>query len=457
MPGRRIFWLFFLPGVAGVFTHAIAIQYWDFSPTPAFLTAMFATVVTALLISSLVGRTLQEMRRSIERYGAGLLEHRTEIPNTAEFVELATAMNNMARDTHNRLDKLTNERAEQEAVLAAMIEGILAVDNEQNIIRTNRAAGEILNFNHKEAAGRSIQEVVRQPDCLKFIQSALDADGNSMRELQLHSNDRNRRLVLNALPLHDLAEREIGILLVINDVTQLRRLEQVRSDFVANVSHELMTPVTSIKGFIETMLEEGDTQDPEGQRRFLEIVLRQSNRMHSIINDLLALSRLEESSEEETRARWENAALCSLVEDSIQICAQKAEECDIEISLECQNSLHVSVNPALIEQALSNLIDNAIKYSPEDTRVEIRCEEADGMAKISVQDQGCGIAREHLPRIFERFYRVDKARSRKVGGTGLGLSIVKHIAHIHGGTVDVQSRPGAGSTFSIYLPIDPQK
>ena len=239
-------------------------------------------------------------------------------------------------------------------------------------------------------------------------------------------------------------------MIVLNDVTRLQRLEGVRRDFVANVSHELRTPITSIKGFIET-LRDGAIRRPADAEKFLEIVAKQADRMNSIIEDLLLLSRVEQDTRE-AKVVLESTPIKGVILEAVQVCEPKAHAKDIRITVNCPDGLTARINPALLEQAIINLIDNAIKYSEPGCPVDVEAEEHASEVVIRVRDKGCGIEPEHLPRIFERFYRVDKARSRKLGGTGLGLSIVNHIIQAHEGTVDVQSTPGAGSTFSIHLP-----
>ena len=234
-----------------------------------------------------------------------------------------------------------------------------------------------------------------------------------------------------------------------NDVTQLRRLEDMRRDFVANVSHELKTPLTAIKGFVET-LHQGQA-DPEEARRFLGIIARHVDRLNVIIEDLLMLSRIEDQAER-AEIKRETVRLRDVFGNAVQICRPAADAKRIRIRVAGDETLTASVDPVLLEQAVVNLLDNAVKYSDPEREVEISGRAADREIRIRVQDQGVGIERRHLPRLFERFYRVDKARSRAVGGTGLGLAIVKHIAQAHGGHVSVESTVGEGSRFTIHLP-----
>jgi two-component system phosphate regulon sensor histidine kinase PhoR len=243
---------------------------------------------------------------------------------------------------------------------------------------------------------------------------------------------------------------KVGALVVLTDVTGLRQVDRVRKDFVANVSHELRTPITTVKGFAET-LTDGTAHDPGDVSRFLEIIGSHADRMEKIIEDLLTLSRLELDGGRQAMD-LDRVDLSDPVRRAVDACRPGAERKGITIETSLRSGVTIDADPHLLEQALVNLIDNAVKYSGDGSRVRVGCEEKAGGVVISVEDEGCGIAGEHLSRIFERFYRVDKARSRRLGGTGLGLAIVKHVAQIHGGRVDVRSTPGRGSVFSIHFP-----
>jgi len=408
-----------------------------------------AAALLSLLISRRITYPLEAMTAIAIRFSQGDLTQRIPPQPTRELDDLAEGMNHMAVHLDERIRTALRQRNEQEAMLLSMTEGILAVDNNEQVLKLNQAAASLLGINPITAQGRSIQEAIRNSDLQQFIARVLLSDDSIEGEIVLGTR-RNCYMQLHGTVLADEDGRRIGALVVMNDVTRLRRLETVRRDFVANVSHELKTPITSIKGFVETLLD-GSAQDPADIQRFLAIIAKHTDRMSAIIEDLLSLSRLEQQSETTTVSLMDTPLRPVLVL-AMQNCETQAQE--KEIVLECQGDplLHAAIYPPLLEQAVTNLIDNAIKYSDPQSviRIAAASEEAGGVV-ISVQDQGCGISPEHLPRLFERFYRVDTGRSRRLGGTGLGLAIVKHIAQVHQGTVSVESVPGEGSTFSIHL------
>jgi two-component system, OmpR family, phosphate regulon sensor histidine kinase PhoR len=361
-------------------------------------------------------------------------------------------LNHMAEELDDKIGTLTRERNEREAVLSSMVEGVLAVDPDERIIAVNAAAAGLIDGEPTAAEGRTIQEVLRNPALQRVVAQTLSGQEPVEADIVMHVGSEDRYLQANGTLLHasDADQSPVGAVVVLNDVTRLKRLEAVRRDFVANVSHELKTPVTSIKGFAET-LEDGALDDPDAARRFVRIIAGQADRLNSIIGDLLALSTLEQS-ENEPHLSLEEADVCDVVHVAVEVCEPKAQAKGVAIGVSCASRPLAAVNRPLLEQAIVNLVDNAVKYSPEGSAVEVSLIEAVGEIVISVRDQGQGVPREHLPRLFERFYRVDKARSRDLGGTGLGLAIVKHIAQVHGGSVSVDSRVGEGSTFRIHLP-----
>ncbi len=410
---------------------------------------LLLAALLSLFVSRRISKPLESIRRGAEQFAAGDFSYRLHSLGSAEVGALAETMNQMAAQLEERLQTVSKERNQREAVLSSMVEGVLAVDTDGQIISLNKAAAQFFNvFQPETAAGRSIEEVFRNVKLQRFVAEVLE--GQETRECELViQNHQAYYLQARGTNLLGAQNRRIGAVVVFNDVSRLRRLENLRRDFVANVSHELKTPITSIKGFVETLLD-GAINDPVEAERFLKIVAKHADRLNAIIEDLLMLSRLEQGGKE--GMDMQPAGLCGLMNSAVEVCAQRAAEKNITIRVECSEDLTAIVNPPLIEQALINLIGNAVKYSANGKTVVVSARTERGGVVLSVKDHGYGIEKEHLERLFERFYRVDKGRSRQEGGTGLGLSIVKHIAQAHGGTVSVQSRYGEGSTFSVFIP-----
>ena len=428
--------------------HALVSLYWRIGVI-AVVVALVAALI-GLYVTGRMARQMREVEEGARAFAAGDFSRKMAVPRTEEFASVAESLNAMADELDEKIRTVTRERNEREAVLVSMIEGVLAVDVEERVLTLNEAAARLLGTSRRDAVGRSIQEIVRNPELQGVVAATLAGDGPVEAELTLRVGAADHTLQAHASLLHgEDDDGAVGAVVVLNDVTRLKRLEQVRRDFVANVSHELKTPVTSIKGFTETLLD-GAAEDPEASRRFLTIIAGQADRLNSIIEDLLALSTLEATSE--GRPAMEHADICDVVGVAREVCEPKARVREIDLVTMCTGPVFAPVNPPLLEQAVVNLIDNAVKYSPPGSQVDVRVDQTGDQVVVRVADHGPGIPREHLPRLFERFYRVDKARSRDLGGTGLGLSIVKHIAQVHRGRVAVESTLGKGSTFSIYLP-----
>jgi two-component system phosphate regulon sensor histidine kinase PhoR len=406
-------------------------------------------VFLSFVVSHRISKPLRDMKEAAELFANGDFGVRLPPQKSEEVGGLADSMNWMAAQLDEKIQTIERQANEQEAVLSSMVEGVLAVDANEHIIHMNRSAADLVAMDPEEAEGKALQEVVRNSDLQRFVKKTLASQNPMEGDLVFH-NGHDRFLQVHGTILRDAHEQSIGALIVLHDVTKLRRLENVRRDFVANVSHELRTPITSIKGFVET-LQDGASEDPEAAQRFLKIVARQADRLNAIVEDLLSLSRIEQGAERGD-IPLEGTRIRAVLEAAIQTCRHKAKKKDIELALDCDRDLATQLNAELLEQAVVNLIDNAIKYSDTGSSVRVQAVAPDAGIAIAVQDHGCGITAEHLPRLFERFYRVDKARSREMGGTGLGLAIVKHIAQAHGGTVGVESEPGKGSTFTICLP-----
>jgi two-component system phosphate regulon sensor histidine kinase PhoR len=406
--------------------------------------------VLSLLISRRISQPIIGIERIAERFAAGELDLRVPTPPSAELATLAGSLNRMAVQLGERITTITEQRNELDAVLSSMVEGVFAVDNRGRLVSVNRAAAQLLGIDPAQTQNRHMEEVIRNVDLQQFVRQTLAGVPPAEADIALPLNG-GRSFSLHGAALTDARGRRSGAVIVLNDMTRIRRLEAIRRDFVANVSHELKTPVTSIQGFVEALVE-GGVKEPAQVERYLSIIARHTSRLNGIIDDLLTLSRLEEAGERRA-LRFDVGAVKPVLEEAINLSGVKADEKQMTIELACDDDVEARINPPLLEQAVINLIDNAIKYSSEGSRIRVETRKDQTQVSIVVTDEGCGIPPEHLPRIFERFYVVDKSRSRKLGGTGLGLAIVKHIAQAHGGRVAVASTPGKGSTFTIHLPV----
>lgn len=416
----------------------------------SFLLALLVAAIT-LFISRRLSRPLHDMAAGADRFAAGDFSREIPLAGPSEMVELAGALNRMARELDKQIQTVISQRNKLEAIFDAMIEGILTIDRHERITALNGAACRLLETTvERQAIGRTILEVVRNSAFKRFIQEALQTDEPLERELHLaHSQLGDRTIQAHSVQIQD--QEHPQILLVLHDVTRLKELENLRRDFVANVSHELRTPITAIQGFVETLLD-GALEDPQHRRQFMEIIAKQSSRLKAIIEDLLTLSRIEE---ERRAIATKPEYLATVLAAALDVCRPRAAAKEISLHLHCPTDLMATINAPLLELAIVNLIDNAIKYSGT-VSVDVRAAAENDRISISVADQGEGIAPAHQHRIFERFYRVDRARSRKQGGTGLGLAIAKHIALSHNGDISLLSRSGHGTTFTIMLPADRQ-
>jgi two-component system, OmpR family, phosphate regulon sensor histidine kinase PhoR len=443
--------------VQAVIRAAVSLTSLDEALTSVRLKIAFGGLVIAVLaalvslaVARRISQPIEEIKRGAARFADGDLTHRLPSPDTEEMAGLAETLNRMAAQLDERIKTVFQQRNELEAVLSSMLEGVIAIDRSERIINMNPAAGRMFDCDPAKVQGRNIQEVVRNLAIQRFVTRVLTTSEAISDDFILYRAE-ERTLNIHSSPLYDSSSVQIGALLVMNDVTQLRHLENVRRDFVANVSHEIKTPLTAIKGFVET-LQQGTVEDKAEQERFLGIVLKHVNRLGAILEDLLALSRMEQENGIE-EVRLSTGKIKDVIQTAIQVCQPKAAARDITINVDAAEDLSANLDATLLEQAFVNLIDNAVKYSDDGSQVWISTAQKKREITIKFADQGSGIPNKHLSRLFERFYRVDKARSRKLGGTGLGLAIVKHIVQAHGGHITVESSLGQGSTFTVHLPL----
>jgi two-component system phosphate regulon sensor histidine kinase PhoR len=392
------------------------------------------------------------IQEAARHYAREDFDYEFAVDTPEEIRALAETLNTMASQLKTRISTIMRQRNELGAMLSSMLEAVIVLDTRLLIKTMNPAAVSLIHKSLDEAIGRSILEVVRNSELHDFSQRVL-SNGETLEESVVLYDTVPCYLQAHGTVIRSERGDVEGVLLVMNDITRLKQLENMRKDFVANVSHELKTPITSIKGFVET-LQDGALEDAERARHFLSIINRHADRLNAIIDDLLILSKIEDNPTRQIS--FNRHRLAEVVESALQVCEHQAYRRDIRLVPTCPPEFYAEINPILMEQALVNLVDNAIKYSNPGSTVEVRVLAKESYYVVSIVDSGCGIPERDLPRIFERFYRVDKARSRSLGGTGLGLAIVKHIAIIHGGEVTVDSDEGVGSVFSLILPVEQQ-
>ena len=410
--------------------------------------ALFSAILS-LMVSRRITHPIEQIRKWAESIAKGNFQPKPSVHSAEEIEGLCKSLSRMAEELRQRIEQMSRQQNEMKAVFSSMTEGVIAFDMEEHVLGMNQAAAGILKCDLNAARGRNIQEVVRNTALHKFVRDTLLAQDTIEEDIPTTS-DGEGLLNGHGTLLRNDSGHQIGALVVLNDVTRLRRLENIRRDFVSNVSHEIKTPITAIKGFVET-LRDGTVENAEDTARFLGIIEKHVDRLEAIIEDLLNLSKIEQESEQDGISLVESR-MCDILQNALQVCHVAIADKKIEIETSCTDSIKANVDPTLLEQAIVNLLDNAVKYSADVGTIRLQVSEEKEFVIIAVQDHGCGISKKHLPRLFERFYRVDKARSRQMGGTGLGLAIAKHIAQAHGGDISVESAPGKGSTFSIQLP-----
>ncbi|MEM7008259.1 MAG: ATP-binding protein [Thermodesulfobacteriota bacterium] len=408
-------------------------------------------LILSLLVSRTTTRSLSGIINISEELAKGNLN--VDIPvseSKGEIPKITKALNHMTQKLNEVFKQLSYEKNQLEAVLSAMSEGVMVVSAKGNIVIINDALTKMFNLVDKPVQ-KPFWEVLRNREVITLIESVLEEWQPDTKEI-FYIYPEERYYLANVIPL-DSPEKEV--IVVMFDITEFKRLENIKADFIANVSHELRTPLTAIKGYTET-LEEDAFESPQDQKHFLRIIKRHADRLINIVSDLLVLSEVEGRdalSNENEGGDFEDVNVNEVIRSSLDALKSKASEKGLKVEFKSPTSSQIiTANRFLLEQMFINLIDNAVKYTPELGEVGIELYPSHDELRIEIYDTGIGIPKESLPRIFERFYRVDKTRSRKMGGTGLGLSIVKHIVIIHAGKIDVQSEEGKGSRFIITLP-----
>jgi two-component system, OmpR family, phosphate regulon sensor histidine kinase PhoR len=408
--------------------------------------ALFISLILSYILSNFTSKSLRTMAKIATQIGRGEFGRRVPVTSRDEVGELATVMNDMAVRIEGELKSVAAEKNRLDTILRGMGEGVMVTDATGVITLVNPAFRTLFDL-REEVEGKPLIDITRHPSLNDAFKKLVETKNERVEEftLPLHGG---KTVLTHWVPLLESGRLQ-GVVAVFHDISELKRLEQVRRDFVANVSHELRTPVTVIRGYAETLLGGALTTDPDRAGAFLEKIHRHAERLASLIGDLLILSELESG---ETSRELAPVVIEGVVGHVCALLEEKARSKKISIAMQgLGEALPVLADRGKLEQVMVNLLDNAIKYTPENGSIAISAAEAEGMVSIAVTDSGIGIPPKELSRIFERFYRVDAARSREQGGTGLGLAIVKHIVQLHGGSVSVESTPGKGSTFSFTL------
>ncbi len=432
-----------LPGRGDISSGLLVALTLAFSAAAGIAAAVIARLQTHSFLNSIGYITEAE-----KDLAGGNFKRRISYVANDEFTGIIDAFNQMASYVEGVVGEISEVRLRFETLVENSINGIMVVDPEGHIIYVNPMALKLLEL-HRESVGHKYVEVIQEYDVINSIDFARKEDRIIKKELIMHVLG-GKTVQMTALPLRTPESHDLGILVIMNDISELKRLETVRKDFIANVSHELKTPVSSIKGYAETILGDPDISD-ENLQTFLKIIYDETNRLSTMINSLLELTRLETF---QFGVNKTDIDLMCVVKTSMEIMKKRSWLKSIGIKLDGPDeSLIINSSPDMIHQVLMNLLENAVNYSPENTEIIVRVENQGERIKVSVIDQGIGIPEREQTRIFERFYRVDKDRSRKTGGTGLGLSVVKHMVENLGGSVGVSSVAGSGATFYFYLPI----
>lgn len=409
-----------------------------------------STLITYRYTRNQLFGPVQSIISAIRRITRGQLDERITLSSKAveELAELSQAVNAMADHYCQVVRETAHHRNYLNAIVSSLVDALLLVDQDLRLTMVNPAAERLLGVS-PDRYGRYLLESIRNYDLVQVFQRVLQEKKPAEQDIQVFL-PRQRTLRAHVTPVRSPSGTVVGVVAILHDITEIMRLEKVRSDFVANVSHELRTPLTSIKGFVETLLD-GAWEDPESARRFLSIISAETNRMVALVNDLLKLSRLEAGD-----ADWhpQPVNLAEVLRDASEPYQLKAKEQNIRFEIDiAPDPPPVLGDATLLRQVAANLLDNAFKYTESGGTVRLSLEHTDEHVKLTVADTGIGIPAKHLHRIFERFYRVDRGRSRKMGGTGLGLAIVKHIVEKHQGEIEVESEYGEGTRMTVILPI----
>lgn len=433
-------------------------QVWYFLIVGLIVLFVLAGIVSYRIASGLTS-PIEKITRVAKQITNMNYKARVNMRKNDEVGQLGQAINRMADSLQLQMNRITENENRLKSVLENMTSGVMMVGPDERIVLLNPAAEELLGFTAEELLGKKFDEAKQQFEFTKMIRECIDTR-EYIRDEMMFYYPAERILDISLSPIAHDGDEWAGVLIVLHDITAVRRLERMRSEFVANVSHELKTPIAAVKGFAETLLA-GALNDKDTAKQFLQIIFDESERLNRLIGDILELSKIESK---RIPLHFSPVDLQSFVEHMIHMMRPEANKKSIELQIQVPDDLYMEADEDRLRQIFINLLSNGIAYTPEGGKVKVRIEPAvphagegedgDGeRVRIIIQDTGIGIPKKDLPRIFERFYRVDKARSRSSGGTGLGLSIVKHLVELHRGTIKVDSEPGIGTKFTIELPV----
>ncbi len=444
MTNKPLFWLLFLSYLA----LATIISLLQWLPLWANLgVGLLGVIATTLFVSKRISNPLSELQQITQNLAKGEFKNQFPWSESSEISHLVTSLSDMATQLEDRFTTIVSERNEKETILGSLTDGVITLDTDSRIQTINHSAALLLDKPITQLHQQTIMEAIRNVDLQNFVHNLLKIQFSTPQSPDsLIIECGQRTLQVQGTSILDTKMQVSGALIVLHDLSPIKQFDAIRKDFVANVSHELKTPITLIKGAIETL--EDPSLTPDENSHFLKMAKTHASRLDLILEDLLNLARLEQNKSEiqkETRTAGE------LLTKAVQLCQPLLDEKHIEITTTGDPEIPLHCNAPLLEQALINLIKNAIQYS-ESPKIALEVQAVNDRINLTIQDFGVGIAPEHLPRLFERFYRVDKARSRQSGGTGLGLALVKHIIQAHHGNIEVQSVKGEGTQFKINLP-----
>ncbi|MBM7713846.1 two-component system phosphate regulon sensor histidine kinase PhoR [Bacillus thermophilus] len=424
-----------------------AIEHLTATLTFVLFTAMLLTTIVGVRMAKGIAKPIEEMITVSERLKDKDYSARVRMQPKGELGRLANAINVLAASLKSQMEQIQENEQQLMGVLTYMKSGVLLVDKDGRILLANRAMGDMLGLEPETLKGKLHVEVGKSADLSRLIDQCL-LEGKEIRdEIQFYFPD-ERILDAHLAPYVGKRNELKGIVAVLHDITDIRRLEKMRSEFVANVSHELKTPITSVKGFAETLLD-GAMDDEELLHDFLNIIHKESVRLHRLINDILHLSKIEQHL---VTPIVEEVNVTEVIRNVAETIRKEVKTKGLELELPDNTNVWVEGERDRIQQIILNLVSNAVVYTPEGGKISVSVSERENEVDIRVQDNGIGISKKDLPRIFERFYRVDKARARDSGGTGLGLAIVKHLIESHHGSIKVESEEGEGTIFTVTLP-----